>query len=482
MQERSELFIGGQWVAPLGAERLQVVSPATEEVIASVPAASEADVDRAVASARRCFDEGSWRNLTFEERADGLRRIAAELWPRVEEIAQTITAEMGATIESTRLGQAPAPIAMLEYYASMSDAIAAEEERVGLAASGLIVREPVGVVAAIVPWNAPLWLAMYKLAPALLAGCSVVVKPSPETPLSAYLLAEAVEAAGLPAGTVSVIAADRKVGQHLVEHPGVDKVAFTGSTAAGRQIMKSCAETFKRVTLELGGKSAAIFLEDVDLATAIPAYLPGAIINNGEACAALTRVLVPASRHDEVVDALCAAFAGLPVGDPFDESTVIGPMVSAAHRERVEGYIRLGQDEGAKVAWGGGRPAGLGRGWYVEPTVLVGVGNEMRVAREEIFGPVVTVIPYESEAEAVSIANDSDYGLAGSVFTSDVDRGLAIGRQIRVGTFTVNGFTLDIAFPFGGFKQSGIGREGGPEGLAGYLESRTICLPDGHHG
>jgi betaine-aldehyde dehydrogenase len=293
------------------------------------------------------------------------------------------------------------------------------------------------------------------------------------------VLAEAIEAAGLPAGVVSIVASDRVVGQHLIAHPGVDKVAFTGSTAAGRRIMATCAERMKRVTLELGGKSAAIFLDDVDLGEAIPQFLPGAIVNNGEACSALTRVLVPRERHDEIVDALCASFGMLPVGDPFDENTVFGPLISAQHRDRVEGYIALGQEEGATLVQGGGRPAGLERGWYVEPTILTGVSNGMRIAQEEIFGPVLSVIPYEGDAEAVALANDSLYGLAGSVFTSDLERGFDIGRNVRAGTFTVNGFGVDVAAPFGGFKQSGLGREGGIEGLHHYLESKTLFLPEG---
>jgi betaine-aldehyde dehydrogenase len=319
-------------------------------------------------------------------------------------------------------------------------------------------------------------LLLGKLAPALLAGCTAVVKPAPQTPLDSYLLAEACDAAGLPAGVVNIVAADREAGEHLVTHAGVDKISFTGSTAAGRRIMSLCGDQIKRVTLELGGKSANILCEDADLSVAIPYALQGGMLNSGQACIALTRVLAPRSRYDEVVQLLAAGAAALPVGDPLDESTVIGPLVTSAQRDRVEGYIAAGRAAGAAVVAGGGRPA-MSTGWYVEPTVFADVDNTMEIAREEIFGPVLCVIPFDDVPEAVAIANDSPYGLCGAVWTADVEAGLEVARQVRTGTFNVNGFSYDTTAPFGGFKQSGLGREWGAEGLEPYTETKTIVLP-----
>jgi len=336
-------------------------------------------------------------------------------------------------------------------------------------------------VAAIAPWNVPTFIAAAKLAPSLAAGCTVVFKPAPETPLDANRLAEIFTEAGLPEGVLSVVPAGREAGEHLVTHPGVDKVSFTGSTVAGKRIGGLCGERLKRCTLELGGKSAAILLEDVDLATALPALLPNAIMNNGQACIAQTRILAPRDRYDEVSEALVEQVRALPVGDPLDPATQVGPVVAGRQRDRIEGYIRSGQEQGAKVALGGGRPAGLDRGFYVEPTVFVDVDNSMTIAREEIFGPVLAVIPYDSQEEAVAIANDSNYGLCGSVWTQDNDRGLEIARQVRTGTYMLNsGTPIDIATPFGGFKESGLGREFGPEGFEIFLEQKSITLPGGY--
>jgi len=354
-----------------------------------------------------------------------------------------------------------------------------EELRQGVLGQALVRREPIGVVGAIVPWNVPLFTTIAKLAPSLAAGCTVVLKPSPETPLDAIILAEALIEIGLPAGVVNILPAGREVGEYLVTHPGIDKVSFTGSTAAGKRIASLCGERLRRCSLELGGKSAAIILEDADLESTITGLLPAAMMNNGEACVAQTRILAPRARYSEVVEALCAKVGALPVGDPLDPATEVGPLAAGRQRDRVEKYIALGQEEGAKIAIGGGRPSGLDKGWYVEPTVFVDVDNQMRIAQEEIFGPVVCVIPYDGADDAVSIANDSDYGLSGSVWTADPDRGLDIARQVRTGTYTINGFTLDFATPFGGFKQSGIGREFGPEGLELFLEFKSVNLPAG---
>jgi betaine-aldehyde dehydrogenase len=472
-----KLFIGGEWVEPATSSTIDVVSPHTEEIVARVPEAREADVDRAVAAARAAFDRGPWPRLAPCERADVMERLGAQLESRAEEIATTITAEMGCPISFSRVGQTMAATMVLDYFTRLAREYAFEDVRPGLLGPTVVRREPVGVAGAIIPWNVPLFVTMLKLAPALAAGATVVVKPAPETPVDAMLLAEAIEAAGVPKGVVSIVPGGRDVGEHLVKHPGVDKIGFTGSTAAGRRVAALCGERLKRVTLELGGKSAAIVLDDADLDTTIAGLLPAAMMNNGQACAAQTRILASRRRYDEVVDALVTAVRGMPVGDPMDPGTFIGPLVARRQRERVEGYIRSGREEGARIATGGGRPAGLATGWYVEPTVFADVDNRMRIAQEEIFGPVVAVIPYASPEDAVRIANDSEYGLSGSVWTADVERGIEIAKQVRTGTYTVNGFTIEFGGPFGGYKCSGVGRELGPEGLEAYLELKAINLP-----
>ena len=475
----TRLFIGGSWIEPSSVRRLKVVSPSTEEIIAEVPEALADDVDRAVEYARVAFDEGPWPQLSAHERAAALRRIAAHLSTRVEELATTITSEVGCPIGFGRQ-QAMGPIGMLLATADLVETYAFSSRATGMARNAILRFEPVGVVAAIVPWNGPLYLAISKLAPALAAGCTVIVKPAPETPLNAQILAEACEAAELPRGVISVLPGGRETGQHLVAHRGVDKVAFTGSTAAGRMIMATCAERIARVSLELGGKSAAIVLNDADPVLAASQMLMGTTLNSGQACALLSRILVPKAKRNEFVDALSSLMSSLTVGDPFDEATTLGPLVSHRQRDRVEEYIRIGVNEGAQVALGGGRPAELPKGWYVQPTILVGADNTMKSSREEIFGPVVSVIDYDGdESTAVSIANDSEYGLHGAVFTDDLERGLDVARRVRTGTFTINGFGLDPSIPFGGYKQSGIGREGGPLGLASFLETKALFLPDG---
>ncbi len=328
-----------------------------------------------------------------------------------------------------------------------------------------------------IPWNVPQFTAAAKLAPALLAGCTAVLKPSPEAPLDAYLLGEIAREAGLPEGVLSILPADREVSEYLVGHPGIDKVSFTGSVAAGKRVMEVAARNLTRVTLELGGKSAAVVLPDADVETAVAGIAPAAWMNNGQACVAQTRILLPRSRYDEFADALTAAAGALTVGDPLDPATQVGPLVARRQQRRNLDYIRIGQEEGAKILTGGGRPAGLDRGWYVEPTLFGDVDNSMRIAREEIFGPVICLLPYDDESDAVKIANDSDYGLSGSVWTADAERGVEIARQVRTGTYSVNTFSLDMLGPFGGYKNSGLGREFGPEGYGEYLEHKMIHLP-----
>ncbi|MFC5185760.1 aldehyde dehydrogenase [Actinomadura harenae] len=476
MREHDRLFIGGGWEAPAGTGVIDVVSPHTEEVVGRVPDGTEADMDRAVQAARLAFDHGPWPRMTPAERAAILGRLSTIYAERQQEMADLITEEMGSPILFSIFGQAALPQMVLQYYADLAVDFTWEDERPGMLGPVTVTREPVGVVAAIYPWNVPQFTLMLKLAPALVAGCTVVAKPSPEAPLDAYLLAEWAREAGVPDGVLNIVPAGREVGAYLVSHPGVDKVAFTGSTSAGRSIGEACGRLLRPATLELGGKSAAIILEDADLGTTIEGFKMAALMNNGEACAAQTRILAPRSRYAEIADALGEMVSALAVGDPADYATEIGPLVARRQQDRVENYIRIGQDEGAKIIAGGlDRPRD--RGWYVAPTVFADVTNDMRIAREEIFGPVLALLPYDTEDDAVRIANDSDYGLGGSVWTADVAHGVDVARRIRTGSCGVNLYVLDPNTPFGGYKDSGLGRELGPEGLTAYLEHKSIPRP-----
>jgi len=479
---RDQLFIGGKWVKPEGSGVIEVISPHTEAVIGSVPDASPADIDRAVAAARRAFDEGPWPRMTPEERAEGLKRLSGALQSRAQELADVISSQNGSPKSWSIMGQVFSATMVLDTYAGLASGYPWEDRRDGaLGAPVLVRRAPVGVAAGIIPWNVPLFIAALKLGPAMAAGCPIVLKPAPETPLDAYLLAEAVIEADLPPGVVNIVAAGRETGEHILTHPGVDKVSFTGSTAVGRHIGAVCGGQLKRFTLELGGKSAAIVLDDADLDEATMGNLVmSGLMNNGQVCGAQSRVLVSRKRYDEVTEALGAAVGALKVGDPLDETVQVGPLVAERQRDRVEGFLEAGKSEGARAVVGGGRPSDLDTGWYVEPTVFADVTNDMRIAREEIFGPVLSVIPYDDEAQAVAIANDSDYGLCGSVWTADAEHGAAIAAQVRTGVVAINSsMILDFNAPFGGFKQSGMGRELGPEGIDPYTELQSIILPAG---
>jgi aldehyde dehydrogenase (NAD+) len=476
--EYSSLFIGGQWVTPHATEVNTVVSASTEEVIGRTPLADAADIDAAVTAARRAFDGTGWADLDPAERADALERFADEMAARATLIAETVTAENGMPISLSIPTNGYSGASVLRYYADLIRKLPLEELRPGdLPGNILVRREPLGVVAAMVPWNYPQALAMGKIAPALAAGNTVVVKPALETALDANIMAEAAIAAGLPPGVLNIVPGGVEAGQALVAHPGVDKVAFTGSTQTGRVIGEVCGRLLRPVTLELGGKSAAVVLDDADAAATAAGLADVSFPNNGQTCYASTRILAPAHRYNEILDAVTDMAGSLSVGDPFDPATAIGPVVSARQRERIEGYIAIGRKEGARLTTGGGRPAHLERGWFLEPTVFGDVSNDMTIAREEIFGPVVVVIPYRDEDDAVALANDSEYGLGGSVWTTDPERGAAVARRIQTGTVGIDGFRIDNAAPFGGFKASGLGRELGPEGLMPYFQVKSILPP-----
>jgi betaine-aldehyde dehydrogenase len=481
MKSYDRLFIGGEWVEPSSSSNIDVVSPTTEELVGRVPEAQNADVDRAVAAAREAFDYGPWPRMTPVERAEILTKVSNTIRDNMDDLTNLISSETGSPVSWGAMAQVLAPTMILDYYAGLGSTYPFETMKDGLLGPVIISKEPVGVVAAITPWNVPLFLACAKLAPALLSGSTIVFKPAPETPLDANVLAEMLTDAGLPKGVLSVVPAGREVGDHLVHSPDIDKVSFTGSTAAGRKIAAACGENLTRFSLELGGKSAAVLLEDVNLAEAMPLMMPNAIMNNGEACISLTRILAPRDRYAEVIEALVEQVKLLKVGDALDPATDVGPLVAERQRDRVEGYIRIGQEEGAKVAVGGGRPEAFDKGWFVEPTVFVDVDNSMRIAQEEIFGPVLSVIPYDDDADAVRIANDSDYGLCGAVFTADAERGLKVAKGVRTGTYMVNSnIPIDFSSPFGGYKTSGIGREFGEDGLELFLETKAINMPAGY--
>lgn len=476
LRHADRFFIDGEWVAPSSGAMFNVIDSSTEQVYFQVPEAQEADIDRAVTAARRAFDEGPWPRMTHADRAEFLKGIANGLRDRAEDIGQIWPRESGALYLIARHGAAGIASAF-DFYADLALSFPFEERvQPSMGEFGLLVREPVGVVGAIIPWNAPIGLITYKIAPALLAGCTVVLKCSPEAPGDAYVVAEIAEAIGLPAGVLNVVTADREISELLVRDPRVDKITFTGSTAAGQRIASICGARIARCTLELGGKSAALILDDMDLNEAAATLSRAECMLAGQVCSSLTRIVVTRQRHDALVEALASAFSKVCVGDPFDAATQMGPLVSSRQRDRVEGYIAKGKEQGATLVTGGGRPRDLDRGYYVEPTVFAHVDNSSAIAQEEIFGPVLSVIPADNEDEIVALANDTIYGLNASVFTHDVERARQIAGRLRSGTVGHNAFRTDFSLAFGGFKQSGIGREGGTEGLLPFLETKTVIL------
>ncbi|MEW5862173.1 MAG: aldehyde dehydrogenase family protein [Pseudomonadota bacterium] len=473
MIRRDKFFIGGRWVAPSSLETIEAHNAGTGDVMGTVPAGTERDVEAAVAAARAALE--AWSATPADARAAFLQKISDGLKARADELARTIAQEVGMPLKLSQRIQAGLPIANFANYAKLVREFKFEE-RVG---NSLVVREPAGVVGAITPWNYPLHQIALKVAPALAAGCTVVLKPSEVAPFNAFILAEVIEQAGLPAGVFNLVTGyGPAAGEALVAHPQVDMISFTGSTRAGKRISELAAQTVKRVALELGGKSPSVILDDADLATAVRSTVNACYLNSGQTCTALTRMLVPESKYEEAAKLAAEIARGFTVGDPLAETTKLGPLASQAQLERVRGYIRKGIEEGAELLAGGaeppeGVPAG---GYYVKPTVFGRVKNSMTIAQEEIFGPVLAIIPYRDEEDAVRIANDTIYGLAGAVWSKDEQRALRVARRIRAGQVDVNGGPFNLNAPFGGFKQSGHGREAGVYGLEEFLEYKSLQL------
>jgi betaine-aldehyde dehydrogenase len=473
MLVRDRLFVGGRWVAPSSKETIDVHNAGNGEVMGRVPAGGAKDVDAAVEAARKALDP--WSATALAARGEFLEKISAGLKARADELAKTIAQEVGMPLKMSVRIQAGLPIANFSNYSKIVSQFKFEE-RVG---NSLVVREPVGVVGAITPWNYPLHQITLKVAPALAAGCTVVLKPSEVAPFNAFILAEVAEAAGLPAGVLNLVSGTgAAAGEALVKHPGVDMISFTGSTRAGKRISELASQSIKRVALELGGKSASVILDDADLATAVKSTVNGCYLNSGQTCTALTRMLVPQSKYEEAAKIAADVAKGFTVGDPLAETTKLGPLTSQAQLERVRSFIKKGLEEGAELIIGGaeppeGVPAG---GYYVRPTVFGKVRNDMMIAQEEIFGPVLSIIPYKDEEDAVRIANDTVYGLAGAVWSASDERAQRVARRIRAGQVDVNGGAFNMNAPFGGFKQSGHGREAGVFGLEEFLEYKSLQL------
>jgi acyl-CoA reductase-like NAD-dependent aldehyde dehydrogenase len=469
MTRYQQIYVDGTWQTPAGAGLIDVISASTEEAIGCVPECTAADVDRAAEAARRAFDRG-WGDTSSQERAAWLDKLAAGLEARAGDIARIIAMEVGTPITLATSIQAGLPVIVTRSYAKLARDTVSERE-VG---NSLVVREPARVVGAITPWNYPLHQIMAKVAPALAAGCTVVLKPSEIAPLNACLLAEVCESIELPAGVLNIVhGSGPTVGEAIVSHPLVDMVSFTGSLRAGRRVMALAAESVKRVTLELGGKSANVILEDAPLEKAVGTGVKNALLNSGQTCSAWTRMVVPRERQAEALEVAARTLSSLKLGDPMDAASRLGPLISDTQRRRVERYIEIGRSEGAQLAVGGGRPD-FERGFYVEPTVFTDVDPKMTIAQEEIFGPVLSILPYDSEEQAIAIANDSIYGLAGAVWSADTERALRVARRIRTGQVDVNGGRFNPLAPFGGYKQSGLGRELGEHGLEEYQQIKSI--------
>jgi betaine-aldehyde dehydrogenase len=490
-REYSNFYIDGAWQVPHFTEVIHVISPSTGRPIGFVPSAAPADIDAAVGAARRAFDETDWARRPVRERAELCRNLAAALAERQEEFSELIVAELGCTKFLADVYEAAAPTLHWNYAAEIAESYPFAEVRVSdlspltggqaggrrLAAKSLVVKEPIGVAAIFCAFNFALPCVGQKAGPALVAGCTVVVKVPDQNPLAIFAMGDLLTEVGFPPGVINIVAAGPEASEYLVRHPDVDMVSFTGSTSVGRRIGEACGSLIKPCVLELGGKSAAIVLPDADIDAAIPVLVGASVgTNAGQSCVCMSRILVPRSMHDEFAARLAAAFASLKIGDPMEADTVIQPVITEAHRERVLRYIQTAVEEGATIATGGKVPPDQPEGWFVEPTLLSNVSNDMMVAQEEIFGPVVALIAYDDEADAIRIANDSDYGLSGCVFTADASHGFEIARQIRTGTFSVNTCTADFNSPFGGVKRSGIGREHGVTGLEGYLTTKTISI------
>ena len=470
MHERERLYIGGSWVEPIGDGSIDVINPATEERIGSVPVASNDDVDAAVEAARGAFEY--WSGTSVEERADFLNRLSAAIKDRSEELAKLITSEVGTPIDYSRMAMVGTPRVVTRSYAKILDDFIWEEE----VRNSLVVKEPIGVVAMITPWNFPLHQIIGKVAPAIAAGCTMVLKPSKEAPLNAFVFADILDEIGLPDGVFNLVSGHgRDIGETMSSHPGVDMVSFTGSTNAGVRVSELAAPSVKRVTLELGGKSANIILDDADIPRAAASSIYACFGNSGQECSALTRLIVPEEHRDEVVEVISSKMERYSVGNPMDESSRCGPLVSKRQQESVSSFISSGIEEGATLVAGGeGMPDGLESGYYVRPTVFADVTPEMTVFQEEIFGPVLSITTYSSEQEAVELANLSDYGLSGGVWSSDEDRAMRIARMMRTGQVSINGGAFNVTAPFGGYKRSGLGRELGVHGLEEFLEIKSI--------
>jgi len=476
--EYRDIYAGGRLVGSASSDVITIVNPATEEIVGAVPSAVSADVDHAVRAARRAFDDGHWATCDPAQRAAALERLAAAIEARTEDAARLVTAEMGMPIAYSRQNNAAAPCAILRYYASLARSLGTEETRDAVSFTGrtMVRREPAGVAAVIASWNYPLMLAFCQLAPALAAGCTIVLKPAAATSLSAYILAEAFEAADFPPGVFNLVTGTHETASMLARHPGVDTVAFSGPTPQGRRIAAICGAELKPASLELGGQAAAIVLDDADLDKTAADLGMLCFSNSGQTCFAMSRVLVPEQRHDAFVDALAAHASKFVLGDPLAEDTTMGPLASARRRSDVEGRVRASVTDGARVASGGRRPASPVRGYYYEPTVLTDVTPAMPIARDEICGPVASVLSYRDEAEAIAFANNG-FGLAATVWTGDPQRGLDIARRTRVGTFGINLYVPDIGSPWGGRGISGQGVAYGPEGMDSYLTTKSVFLP-----